>query len=122
MKKSYVFLIVVNALQIMLGVLSLVGFIGYQSEGGAPRLDGTREDVQAWLDKTEDKRNLKIAILGYDTQKRDMVYTIRCLEVWDVVLGLSSLGTGILIFVTTSRYRKALSTIAPQILQTAPTT
>jgi hypothetical protein len=105
-KKSYISVLVFSAIQIILAVLSLIGFFGYQSEGGAPSVKKTREQVQAWLDSSPSRQNLNVEIMGYDTRERELVLTVHLLQVWVLLLGVLSLAAAAVIFGMASHYRR----------------
>ena len=114
-KRLYIFLIVFSSLQVILAVLSLIGFFGFQSEGGARPAKASREEVQSWLDRGPTRQNLNAEVMGYDTRERDFVGTIHLLQVWVLVLGVFCLFGGALIFAMASRSRSR-----PQFQQAAP--
>jgi hypothetical protein len=107
-KKWYISLIVFSSLQIILAVLSLIGFFGYQSEGGPPSVGKSREQVQSWLDTSPTRQNLNAEIMGYDIRERDLVPTVYVLEIWVLVLGVFSLSAGAVLFGIASHYRRPL--------------
>jgi hypothetical protein len=105
-KKWYIALIALSSFQIILAVLSLIGFFGYQSEGGPPSAGKSREELQSWLDTRPSRQNLNAEIMGYDIRERDLVPTVFFLEVWVLVLGILVLLAGAVIFGMASHYRR----------------
>ena len=107
-KKWYISLVLFSSVQIIVAVLSLIGFFGYQSEGGPPSVKKTREQVQSWLDTSPSRQNLNAEIMGYDTRERELVPTVYFLQVWVLVLGVLSLFAGAVTFGMASHYRRHL--------------
>ena len=107
-KKWYISLVVFSSVQMILAVLSLIGFFGYRSEGGPPSVRKSREQVQSWLDASPSRQNLNAEIMGYDTRERELVPTVSFLQVWVLVLGILSLFAGAVTFGMASHYRRRL--------------
>jgi hypothetical protein len=105
-KKWYMALIALSSVQVIVAVLSLIGFFGSRSEGGPPSVGKNREQVQSWLDTQPSRQNLNAEVMAYDTRERELVPTVFFLEVWVLVLGILSLSTGAVMFCVASHYRR----------------